>query len=111
MFLRIRGFVQRRLAGFANRRAYGSAAKTFVRLPAVPGRAVVLRIEPPAASRPFGLPSLTPSRRSALRALLALVVLWRVGLACCSLHRITPFSPSRSARALHAGVLAAVFEP
>ena len=35
------------------------------------GRAVVLRIEPPVASRPFGLPSLTPSRQSALRAALA----------------------------------------
>ena len=38
-------------------------------------------------------------------------LVWRAGLACCSLHRITPFSSSRSARAVHAGVLAAVFEP
>src|SRR5690606_31617834 len=36
------------------------------------GRAVVLRIKPPAASCPFGLPSLTSSRLSALRAVLAL---------------------------------------
>lgn len=36
-----------------------------------PGRAVVLRSKPPAASRPFGLPSLTSSRRPALRASLA----------------------------------------
>lgn len=36
--------------------------QTSVRLPGEPGRAVVLRIEPPMASRPFGLPSLTPAR-------------------------------------------------
>jgi hypothetical protein len=35
------------------------------------GRAVVLRIEPPVASRPFGLPSLTRSRLSALRTAFA----------------------------------------
>ena len=68
VFLQIRGFVQRRIASFANRRAYGSAAKTFVRLPAVPGRAVVLRIETPMASRPFGSPSLTPAAFTALPA-------------------------------------------
>ncbi|ALK99907.1 hypothetical protein AB595_10575 [Massilia sp. WF1] len=37
-------------------------------------RALVLRIEPAARSRPFGLPSLTPSRLAALRAALALPV-------------------------------------
>jgi hypothetical protein len=41
------------------------------------GRAVVLRIEPPVASRPFGLPSLTPSRLLALRAALAKSGEWR----------------------------------
>lgn len=46
-----------------------------------------------------------------LRAALAMVMLEAVGLACYSLHRITSFSPSRSARAPHACVLAAVFEP
>ena len=35
----------------------------------------------------------------------------RWGLDCCSLHPHTPFSRSRSARAAHAGVLPAVFEP
>ena len=59
------------------------------------GRAVVLRIEPPVASRPFGLSSLRPSRLSALRTAFA----GASGLVCCFLHRITPFSPSRSARA------------
>ena len=33
------------------------------------------------------------------------------GLACGSLHPCTPFSRSRSARAAHAGVQPAVFEP
>src|SRR3546814_10729260 len=33
------------------------------------------------------------------------------GRSCCSLHRITAFSPSRAARAMHAGVLAAVCDP
>jgi hypothetical protein len=46
-----------------------------------------------------------------LRAALAMVMLEAVGLACYSLHRITSFAPSRSARAPHACVLAAVFEP
>jgi hypothetical protein len=35
------------------------------------GRAVVLRIEPPLASRPYGRPSLTPPAWSGLRAPLA----------------------------------------
>ena len=35
------------------------------------GRAVVLRIEPPVASRPFGLSSLTPARLWALRTAFA----------------------------------------
>jgi len=34
----------------------------------VPGRAVVLRIEPPMASRPFGFPSLTPAAFTAFPA-------------------------------------------
>jgi hypothetical protein len=34
-----------------------------------------------------------------------------VGRSCCSLHRITAFSPSRAARALRACVLAAVADP
>ena len=33
------------------------------------------------------------------------------GRSCCSLHRTTAFSPSRAARALRAGVLAAGFAP
>lgn len=34
-----------------------------------------------------------------------------VGRSCCSFYRITAFSPSRAAHALHAGVLAAVGDP
>ncbi len=41
-------------------------------LPAA-GRAIVLRIKPPEASCPYGLPSLTSPRLPALRAALALV--------------------------------------
>ena len=33
------------------------------------------------------------------------------GRSCCSLHRITAFSPSRAARAMRACVLAAVCDP
>jgi hypothetical protein len=47
---------------------------------------------------PLRLPSLTPARFACCSG-------QRWGLACCSLHLITAFSPSRSARALHAGVL------
>ena len=46
---------------------------------------------------PLRLPSLTPGRFAYCSG--------QRGLACCSLHLITAFSPSRSARALHAGVL------
>ena len=46
------GFEQRRIADSTD----------FCASPGKPGRAVVLRIEPPMASRPFGLPSLTPAR-------------------------------------------------
>jgi len=42
-----------------------------LRLPAAPGRAVVLRTEPPSAVSAEWLPSLTPSRLLALRAALA----------------------------------------
>lgn len=43
------------------------------------------------------------------RALLAKLRWLRGGLACCSLHPRTPFSPSRSARTVCAVVLSAVF--
>lgn len=114
--------------------------------PAWPDRAGVPCTEPPIASRPCGLSSLTPSplrccalrlpsgnrpaahpRRAGLDVPFDTAepacrigregcvsedrLIWWAGLACCSLHRITPFSPSRSARAVHAGVLAAVCEP
>ena len=59
-----------------DRRLYDSPhirhpAQAFLCVSGDAGRAVVLRIEPPVASRPFGLSSLTPSRQSALRAALA----------------------------------------
>src|SRR6218665_294645 len=43
------------------------------------GRAVVLRIEPPLASRPYGSPSLTPPAWTGLRAPLARVHAWHGG--------------------------------
>jgi hypothetical protein len=52
-------------------------AQEFLCVSCDAGRAVVLRIEPPVASRPFGLPSLTPSRQSALRTALAQSGGWR----------------------------------
>ena len=80
--------------------------------PAMPGRA--LRAPHQA---PSGL-DLSASIADAfaavpLRAALANAggVVCGLRLACCSLHPCTPFSRSRSARAAHAGVLSAVFEP
>lgn len=52
-------------------------AQDFLGVSGDAGRAVVLRIEPPMASRPFGPPSLTPSRLWALRAALAKSGMWR----------------------------------
>lgn len=78
--------------------------------PGVAGRALVLRIEPPAASRPLGF------HRWCLRAILRCALRLPSGTqgegqAAGSLQRITPFSSSRSARTLCACVHAAVFEP
>jgi hypothetical protein len=47
------------------------SAQAFLCVSSDAGRAVVLRIEPPVAFRPFGLSSLTPSRLSALRTAFA----------------------------------------
>jgi formate dehydrogenase major subunit/NADH-quinone oxidoreductase subunit G len=58
----------------------------------------------PGASGPLG------PARSACREIKC--VQWAgCGRSCCSLHRITAFSPSRAARAMRACVLAAVFDP
>ena len=64
------------------------------------------------ASRPCRAPIADASGRPGLRAALALLTpAFVVGLACCSLHPCTPFSPSRSARPVVAGGRSAVFEP
>ena len=69
-------------------------AQAFLCVSGDAGRAVVLRIEPPVASRPFGLPSLTPSRQSALRAALAKSGGWR----WCAGWLAVPFTVSRRSR-------------
>jgi hypothetical protein len=48
-----------------------SSYELALRLPVAPGRAIVLRTEPPGGVSAERLPSLTPSHLSALRALLA----------------------------------------
>src|SRR3990167_2962304 len=64
------------------------------------------------ASRPCRAPIADACGRAGLRAALACFTpAGVVGLACCSLHPCTPFSPSRSARPVGAGGRSAVFEP
>lgn len=79
-----------------NRRLYDSPqirhqARAFLCVSGDAGHAIVLRMEPPVASRPFRLTSLTPSCQSALHTALVKPNEWHwwAGLVCCSPHRIT----------------------
>jgi hypothetical protein len=71
----------------------------------------VLRIEPAARSRPFGLPSLTPPRLAALRAALALPVdrvdrprcAWHPRIQPCRRHRVGLPRDKGSCEAIFAG--------
>ncbi len=92
-----------------------ATAFSMQRHPASPGRAVVLRIEPlMRLAPPASIADAFAHVRAARFACQSGNGVCGGGLPCCSLHRITPFSSSRSARPalrLCACVLAAVFEP
>ncbi|KRH78457.1 hypothetical protein FERRO_14440 [Ferrovum sp. JA12] len=78
---------------------YFQGSRNSVRPPADAGARCRAAHRATLGVSPLRLPSLTPARFACCNC-------QRWGLACCSLHLTTAFSPSRSARALHAKVCA-----
>lgn len=104
------GFVRRRIRGFVSLKGCGFVGSSFCtesQYRASPGEAgsrcraahrAVLRFA--SGVSPLRRPSLTRSRLGTSPCRVRLGLGQVTGLACRSAHRITPVSPSRSARAL-----------